>query len=85
MLTSHSSVTPDPDASEDTYLYLVGAVALIFGQGLLISLQDGMGHTGLTGNALNYNWLVTYFLSSTQPERFGSIADGIVNLINIFN
>lgn len=62
---------------------LVGAMALFFGQGLLLSLQDGMGHTGLTGNALNYNWLVTYFLSSTQPERFGPLASGIVNYIGI--
>lgn len=62
---------------------LVGLMVLLFGQGLLISLQDGMGHTGLTGNALNYNWLVTFFLSSTQPDRFGALANGIVNYIGI--
>ncbi len=62
---------------------LVGLMILLFGQGLLLSLQDGMGHTGLTGNALNYNWLVTYILSSTQPERFGALANGIVNYIGI--
>jgi len=62
---------------------LLGAAALLFGQGLLLSLQDGMGHTGLTGNALNYNWLVTWFLCLTQPERFGPLADGMVNYIGI--
>lgn len=63
---------------------IVGAMAWVFGQDrLLLALQDGMGHTALTGNALNYNWLVTYFLSSTQPERFGPLADGIVNYIGI--
>jgi hypothetical protein len=61
---------------------LLGAMLLLFGQGLLLSMEDSI-HVGLTGNALNYNWLVTWFLCLTQPERFGALADGVVNYIGI--
>jgi hypothetical protein len=52
---------------------MVGTMALVFGERILQSIEVAVGHTGLTGNALNYNWLTTYFLRLTQPDRFGAI------------
>ena len=61
---------------------LFGAMALIFGMQRFLEAYLVAGiHTGLTGNALNYNWLVTYFLRLTQPDRFGAI-DGIGGLVD---
>jgi len=35
----------------------------------------------LSGYALNFNWLLTYFLQVLFPERLGSLIDGQVHLI----
>jgi hypothetical protein len=64
---------------------LIGVIVLPFGQAVLGSLQNGMSHTGLTGNALNYNWIVTYYLRVTQPDRFGPLANGIIDYIEILD
>jgi hypothetical protein len=61
---------------------IIGLMVLLFKDGLLIALQDGI-HTILSGNALNYNWLVTYILQVIQPERFGTLSNGLVNYIGI--
>ena len=55
---------------------LVGAMALAFGERILEPVRVAASHTSLSANALNYNWLVTYYLLLTQPDRFGSI-DGV--------
>jgi hypothetical protein len=55
---------------------LVGVMALTFGERILEPLRVAVSHSSLSANALNYNWLTTYFLRLTQPERFGPI-DGV--------
>ena len=60
---------------------LVGAMALTFGEGFWESLQNSVSHSNLSLYALNYNWLATYYLRLTQPERFGAI-DGIGGLVD---
>lgn len=60
---------------------LIGMIVFPFGQAVLGAFQSGMSHTGLTGNALNYNWLVTYYLRLTQPDRFGAI-DGVGGIVD---
>jgi hypothetical protein len=64
---------------------LVGTTALAFGQRLWESFLVAGIHTGLTGNALNYNWFVAYILHLIQPDRFGPIQGlgGVVDYIGI--
>jgi len=64
---------------------LAGGTLLIFGQPMLLALQIGMSHTVLSGNALNYNWIVTYILRLTQPDRFGPIGgfEGVIGYIDL--
>jgi hypothetical protein len=52
---------------------MVGTMALVFGEGVLRSLEIAVSHANLSLNALNYNWLVTYYLRLTQPDRFGAM------------
>jgi hypothetical protein len=61
---------------------LISAIVFVFREGLLMSLQDAMGHAILSGYALNYNWLLTYYLRLTQPDRFGAIAGGIIDYVD---
>jgi len=60
---------------------LVGTMALTFGEGFWRSLQNSVSHANLSLYALNYNWLMTYYLRLTQPDRFGAI-DGMAGLID---
>jgi Gpi18-like mannosyltransferase len=47
------------------------------GQAFMASLS----HNYLSGNALNFNWLVTHFLHVFYPDQFGSLVKGQANLI----
>ncbi len=60
-------------------------IVLPFGPSVWAAFQNSMGHTGLTGNALNYNWVLTYYLHLTQPDRFGAITDGMIHYIDILD
>ncbi len=60
---------------------LVGTMALVFGEGFWQSLQNSFSHVNLSLNALNYNWLTTYYLRLTQPDRFGAI-DGVGGIVD---
>ena len=65
---------------------LVGILGagLVFGfSAMVASLQRSLQHTLLSGNALNFNWLVTYFLHLFYPDQYGPLADGIVSYIEI--
>jgi hypothetical protein len=65
-------------------LGLILFVVAVFGyRPIVASLRMALNHTLLSGNALNFNWLVTWFLHLFQPERFGAIKDGLVNLVFI--
>jgi hypothetical protein len=52
-------------------------------QPIAASLHDALNHRFLSGNALNFNWLVTYLLRALHPEEYGAIVNGIVYSIDI--
>ena len=63
--------------------WILGFV-LVFGYSAIVtSLSRSLQHTFLSGNALNFNWLVTYFLRVFYPDPYGAITDGIVYLIEV--
>src|ERR1700674_5405714 len=65
---------------------LVGILgfAMIFGySAMAASLRRSLQHALLSGNALNFNWLITYFLRLFCPEQYGAITNGVVELVKI--
>jgi hypothetical protein len=65
-------------------LVLVLGVVLVFGYSPMVAtFSHGLQHPLLSGNALNFNWLVTYFLRLFYPDQYGAITNGIVYLIKI--
>jgi hypothetical protein len=59
------------------------AVATFGYQPIAASLHDALNHTFLSGNALNFNWIVTYLLRALHPDRYGAMVNGIVSYIGI--
>ncbi len=53
----------------------------IFGVSILRALHLGAMHTMLSGYALNFNWIYTYFLHLWRPEVFGALEDGVCTII----
>jgi hypothetical protein len=45
------------------------------------AFQVSLSHEYLSGNALNFNWIITHFLRVFRPEMFGGLIDSIANLI----
>ena len=65
-------------------LGVVLAAAALFGhRPLVAAFRLALNHAFLSGNALNFNWLVTWFVHLFQPEKYGAIMDGLVNLVAI--
>ena len=62
---------------------VLGVVAVFGYRPVAASLQAALHHGFLSGNALNFNWLVTYFLHVFYPDQYGAITAGTVNLIII--
>ena len=53
-----------------------------FGVGpVLRSLKDATSHDFLSGNALNFNWILTHWLHVFSPERFGGLIKGQAKFI----
>lgn len=55
----------------------------IFGNALVIAFQRAMSHQFLSGNAINFPWLMTHVLHLTDPGRFGPLDDGLCNYIKV--
>ena len=65
-------------------LVIVGAVAGIFSVSeVRRALSRALGHTMISGNALNLGWIVTYFLHVFWPATFGRAAAGTADYIYI--
>jgi hypothetical protein len=65
-------------------LGVVLASVIVFGyRPIAASLDHALNQELLSGNALNFNWLVTWFLEVFYPEKYGAITDGIVKAIII--
>ena len=45
------------------------------------AFQIALSHNHLSGNALNLNWIVTYFLHFSRPEEFGGLQNGLAYYI----
>jgi hypothetical protein len=61
---------------------LLGPMIFIFGyrpvgRAFKLSLSDPF----LSGNALNLNWIITYFLHVGQPARYGGLQNGVADLV----
>lgn len=55
---------------------LLAAAHIVFGPTFIGSLGHSLGHSYLSGNALNLNWVLGYALRAMHPERFGGLASG---------
>ena len=54
----------------------------VFGaQPVLQAFKAALGHKYLSGNALNLNWIVTYFLHISRPNEFGGLQNGLATYI----
>ena len=50
----------------------------VFGaQPVLQAFKAALSHKYLSGNALNLNWIVTYFLHTLRPNEFGGLKNGL--------
>ncbi len=66
-------------------LAIMVPLGIAFGLPILESLRAAMTFDQmLSGNALNLNWLYTFFLHLLAPDRFGPLKDGQVDLIIIY-
>jgi hypothetical protein len=45
------------------------------------AFQASLSHQYLSGNALNFNWILTHFLRVFSPDRFGGLVDGTAGYI----
>jgi hypothetical protein len=45
------------------------------------SIVNATSHTFLSGNALNFNWILTHWLHVSQPGQFGGLVDGQATFI----
>ncbi|MEW6380869.1 MAG: hypothetical protein AB1611_14845 [bacterium] len=62
----------------------LGAVFLfpwIFGSEIFRAFNRATSHAYLSGNALNFNWILTHFLHVFSPERFGPLKNGLAEYI----
>jgi hypothetical protein len=56
-------------------LYVFGFIPI------LSSFKKALSHGFLSGNALNFNWILTHLLHVFYPERFGALIEGQAELI----
>jgi hypothetical protein len=58
-------------------------VGSMFGEELFLFLARATGDSFLSGNALNASWLITHWVRTLQPERFGGLQpDGTASFIS---
>jgi hypothetical protein len=52
---------------------------------IIKSLYVSINHNYLSGNALNYNWIVTWFLKTYDATNYGPIIDGRITYTKILS
>ena len=63
---------------------VVLTAGLFFGfRTMVASLDHALNQELLSGDALNFNWLVTWFFEAVHPEWYGGTTNGIVKAIII--
>jgi hypothetical protein len=90
-----SSPKPGPNHSPGraVWLHLIGPTAAVVLCALLAfgirevwaAFHFALNHRFLSGHALNFHWLTTYFLRLYSPDQYGPLTDGIVTLIDYFD
>lgn len=60
------------------------SAGMVFGfRTMVASLGHALNQELLSGDALNFNWLVTWFFEAVHPEWYGGMTNGIVKAIII--
>ncbi|OFW16427.1 MAG: hypothetical protein A3F70_07695 [Acidobacteria bacterium RIFCSPLOWO2_12_FULL_67_14] len=60
------------------------ATVAVFGvASIQASLRQGLNRNYLSGTAQNLNWILTYHLSVTDPERYGAPGDGVTRIVEV--
>jgi hypothetical protein len=63
---------------------VVLSAGMVFGfRTMVASLDHALNQELLSGDALNFNWLVTWFLEAAHPEWYGGMTNDIVKAIII--
>ncbi len=69
------------------FVLILVVLTLVFGMAMPRSLIDAGRDTidgYLSGNALNFNWILTYILHTSDPIRYGGLLDGAtVDVVNV--
>lgn len=63
-------------------IVLTATVAIFGVESIQASLRQGSNRNYLSGTAQNINWIFTYYLSVTDPERYGA-GDGLTRIVEI--
>lgn len=63
---------------------VVSSAGMVFGfRTMVAQLDHALNQELLSGDALNLNWLITWFFEAVHPEWYGGMANGIVKAIII--
>jgi hypothetical protein len=63
---------------------VVLSAVMVFGfRPMVASLDHALNQELLSGDALNFNWLITWFFEAVHPEWYGGMTDGVVKAIII--
>jgi hypothetical protein len=63
---------------------VVLSAVIVFGfRPMVASLDHALNQELLSGDALNFNWLITWFFEAFHPEWYGGMTDGVVKAIII--
>jgi hypothetical protein len=61
---------------------VVALVVLVYGAGpLLLALQGAFAQPWLSGDAMNFNWIITHWLHVHRPDQYGPLVDGLARNI----
>jgi hypothetical protein len=63
---------------------VVLSAVIVFGfRRMIASLDHALNQELLSGDALNFNWLITWFFEAVHPEWYGGMTNGVVKAIVI--
>lgn len=60
---------------------ITAGMLLIFKRPMLDAFAIAINHSILSGQALNFSWLITYYLQITRPEQFGALNNGLASFV----
>lgn len=96
LLLIHAVSIPVGDSEEEDslvkrWLYVsipglvvvIATVAYFTLPSVVTSIRTALSHSYLSGNALNFSWLLTYVAGVINPEKYDSVHNGVINYIHI--